>query len=75
MVANWIIERNEEADGEEDFDESNDCWLSAMPVFRFTFMLNFVIFATGFSIMIFKRYKVNYLYIFALDPKFKVTHI
>lgn len=37
----------------EEIDEHYDqkqCWLSSMPVFRFTFMLTFLIFATGFDI-------------------------
>jgi hypothetical protein len=45
------------------------------PSFRFSFMIIFVIVATAFAIKIFKTYKVNYLFIFELDPNYKLTHV
>jgi hypothetical protein len=43
--------------------------------FRFTFMVIFVLVAVAIDISIFKKYKVNYLFIFELDPQYKMTHI
>ena len=53
----------------------NECWISTMPVFRFSFMCSYVVFGTGLAIHVFNNYKINYLYIFELDPRHKVTHI
>lgn len=46
-----------------------------LPTFRFVFMVIFVLASTGFCIKVFKVYKVNYLFIFELDPHYKMTHI
>ena len=45
------------------------------PAFRFTFVIVFILAATGIDIMILKKYKVNYLFIFELDPNYKITHV
>ncbi len=36
--------------------------------------VTFLIFAAGFDIDVFTRYGINYIYIFELDPKEKITH-
>lgn len=41
---------------------------SQMYTFRFLFMLIFILAASGFVIRIIKDYKINYMYIFELDP-------
>jgi hypothetical protein len=51
------------------------CWLSAFPVFRLAFMLSFLIGGAAASLQMFRKYQVNYIYIFELDPNHKVTHV
>lgn len=51
------------------------CWISSVPIFRLTFIITFIIFGTGFAIHMFTKFRVNYFYIFQLDPAHKVTHI
>jgi hypothetical protein len=48
---------------------------ASFPPFRFTFVVVFILAATGIDIMILKKYKVNYLFIFELDPNYKITHV
>lgn len=48
---------------------------ATFPAFRFTFVIAFILAATGIDIMILKKYKVNYLFIFELDPTYKITHV
>jgi hypothetical protein len=50
-------------------------WASSFPVFRFLLIFVFIIAATGVDIKILKAHKVNYQYIFDLDPNYRVTHI
>jgi len=58
-----------------DSDLDERCWLSSIPVFRLTFMIIFLIGASGFAIQMYKKFRVNYFYIFELDPNYKITHI
>ena len=46
-----------------------------LPVYRFFFMLNFVLFFVALDVYILRKFRVNYLFIFELDPHYKVTHI
>jgi len=46
---------------------------ASFPAFRFTLVLCIILAATGMNIKILKRYKVNYLFIFELDPSYKIT--
>src|SRR5690606_5988771 len=48
---------------------------STFYTFRFLFMLLFTLFSTSIVIGILKKYKINYLFIFELDPHYKVTSI
>ena len=43
-------------------------------VLRITWMLFYIILATGFAIHVFNLYNINYLYIFECDPRYKVNH-
>jgi hypothetical protein len=45
------------------------------PVFRFAFMLVLLIFFVAIDVKILRAYRVNYLFIFELDPHYKMTHI
>ena len=56
-------------------DDWNSELVSNMPIFRFIFMVIFVLAAVAVDIKIFKKFKVNYLFIFELDPNYKMTHI
>ncbi len=48
---------------------------STFYTFRFLLMILFTIFATSVVISILKSYKINYLFIFELDPHYKMTPI
>jgi uncharacterized integral membrane protein len=48
---------------------------ATFPAFRFPLVIVFILAATGIAIRIFKKYKVNYLFIFELDPGYKITHV
>jgi len=43
--------------------------------YRFLLMLLFILLSTGVVIGILKKFKVNYLFIFELDPNYKLTPI
>ncbi len=42
--------------------------MSSMPTFRFLFMLIFVLASTGIVVKYLRRYQINYVFIFELDP-------
>ena len=46
-----------------------------MPVFRFVFMLIIGLGLISVDVYILRKYRVNYMFIFGLDPHYKVTHI
>lgn len=48
---------------------------ASFPAFRFTFMLVFVLASVATDVTIFRRFKINYMFIFELDPHYKITHI
>lgn len=48
---------------------------ASLPAFRFIFMLILTLFFTAVDIKILREFKVNYLFIFELDPHYKITHI
>ena len=43
-------------------------------IFRATFIFIYILFAVGFCIQIFQKYKINYLIIFDLDSQYKMTY-
>lgn len=62
----------------EDPTESAVDWeeiLLTLPVMRFCFMLIVALFFIATDVMILRKYRVNYLFIFELDPHYKVTHV
>lgn len=48
---------------------------ASLYTFRFLFMLIFTLAAAGFVIKILKQFRINYMFIFELDPQYKITHI
>lgn len=53
-------------------------WLeifASFPSFRFIFMIILLLALTAFDIRILRGFKINYLFIFELDPHYKLTHI
>jgi hypothetical protein len=46
----------------------------AMPVFRFVLVLIFGLGLISLDVYILRKYRVNYMFIFGLDPHYKVTH-
>lgn len=46
-----------------------------LPVLRFCFMLIVAMFFIATDVMILRKYRVNYLFIFELDPHYKMTHV
>jgi hypothetical protein len=46
-----------------------------MYTFRFLFALIFVITASGVVVKVLRNIKVNYMFIFELDPQYKITHV
>ena len=47
----------------------------AMPVFRFVLVLIFGLGLISLDVYILRKYRVNYMFIFGLDPHYKVTHV
>ena len=47
----------------------------AMPVFRFFLVLIFGLGLISLDVYILRKYRVNYMFIFGLDPHYKVTHV
>ena len=47
----------------------------AMPVFRFVLVLVFGLGLISLDVYILRKYRVNYMFIFGLDPNYKVTHV
>ena len=54
-------------------DTTNSALLSSIHTFRFLFMMVFVLAATGVVVKYLRRYQINYMYIFELDPTYKIT--
>ena len=44
------------------------------PPFNFTFMLIIFFFGLAFNIKVFRMYRINYIYIFEIDPKSRLGH-
>ena len=44
-----------------------------MPAYRFMLFCIYLVFATGFASSIYTKYEINYLYIFQIDPHYKMT--
>jgi hypothetical protein len=46
-----------------------------MYTFRFLLMVLFTVASAGVAIKVLRQYKVNYIFIFDLDPHYKVTYL
>lgn len=59
----------------EQFSNSNfwSFMKASNPILRFTFIIGYTLIATGFCIFVFRKYEINYLHIFELDYRQKVT--
>ena len=44
------------------------------PCFSFTLMLILCFFGLAVNVIIFRKYRINYIYIFEVDPKSRLTH-
>ncbi len=65
-------------DGEGSNRYDNFSWKEiflTMPVFRFSFMLILSLGLIAIDVYILRKYRVNYMFIFGLDPDYKVTHV
>ena len=59
-------------------DEPWHDWLeffNSFYTFRFVLMCQLILLFTSIDIFILREFKVNYLFIFELDPQYKITHI
>ena len=63
----------------EQYSKSNDFdWeemILTLPVFRFVFMIIFALALISLDVLILRKYRVNYMFIFDLDPNYKVTQV
>ena len=48
---------------------------SSAYTFRCLFSIVFLLAATGGVVKILRNYKINYMFIFELDPQHKITHV
>jgi len=55
-----------------DSDFNSDSIYSSLPVFRYTLIVDLCLFGTSTVISFFRRYAVNYIYIFQLDPNYRI---
>ena len=53
--------------------ESRDEFFSADAIYRTFFLLIYIILAAGICISVWTRYNINYMYIFGLSAKHKMT--
>lgn len=56
--------------GQEEWNELQ----SSLDVYIVTFVVVFILFATGAAIQIFRLYSVNYAFIFEVDQNYKMIH-
>ena len=54
-----------------DWDEM----ILTVPVFRFVLMMILALVLISVDVYILRKYRVNYMFIFDLDPNYKVTHV
>lgn len=63
----------------EKYGKSNDFdWeeiILTLPVFRFVFMMIFALALISLDVYILRKYRVNYMFIFDLDPNYKITQV
>jgi hypothetical protein len=59
--------------GSEYFDW--DEMILTIPVYRFVLMLIIALIFVSVDVYILRRFRVNYMFIFDLDPNYKITHV
>ena len=59
----------------EDYETNWNKIFASFPTFRFFLMIVLTLLFTGIDVKILRAFKVNYLFIFELDPHYKITHI
>lgn len=74
MTIVWLIVGTfllciDSSDGGHDYPEL----VTSINILRLTFVLIYILFCTACAIKVFLLYGVNYLYIFELDPNYKMT--
>ena len=47
---------------------------SSMDTYYFTLVLTYILFCTGLAVQIFRRFNVNYTFIFEIDQNYKLIH-
>lgn len=58
-------------------DDTHNHWqeiYAGMDTYYFTLVLIFILFAAGFAIQIFRRYNINYTFIFEVDQDYTLIH-
>jgi EXS family len=71
IVALIIPPSNQESERLIDWEEL----LLTAPAFRFVFMMILTLLFVALDVYILRKFRVNYIFIFGLDPNYKVTHI
>ena len=71
IVALIIPPSNQESERLIDWEEL----LLTAPAFRFVFMMILTLLFVALDVYILRKFIVNYIFIFGLDPNYKVTHI
>ena len=66
-----IIPTYDPIDNQLDMQEIMFC----LPVYRFVLMLILGLVLISLDVYILRKYRVNYMFIFGLDPLYKVTHV
>lgn len=49
-------------------------FFAALDVYYFTYIIIFILFATGVNIQIFRKFSINYTFIFEIDQNYKLIH-
>ena len=60
---------------ERETKDSIDEIFASFSTFRFLLMIIFTVASASVAIKVLRRYKVNYIFIFDLDPHYKVTYM
>ena len=58
------------SDGDDHWDEI----ASTMDIYTLTGTICFILFAAGFAVQVFRRYNINYTFIFEVDQTYKMIH-
>lgn len=56
-----------------DDSDDNRTIVYLFPSFSFSFMIIFCLFGIGINIQTFRKYRINYIYIFEIEPNLRLT--